>query len=103
MPGRGKRGKPPGGFPLFPPPLEIARGDFHIPTAPATRRAFPPAKRQSLDDAGLFRHHQDSSVASLRFGTLKVIGFAQESVIGFAGIRIVTDRASVRVFNVPFG
>jgi hypothetical protein len=32
MTGRGKRGKPKTGFPLFPPPLEIA-SDFHIPTA----------------------------------------------------------------------
>ena len=32
MTGRGKRGKPKTGFPLFPPPLEIA-SDSHIPTA----------------------------------------------------------------------
>jgi len=30
---RGKRGNPKPGFPLFPPPLEIA-DDFHIPTGP---------------------------------------------------------------------
>src|SRR6202453_3680646 len=33
MPVRGKRGNPKPGFPLFPPPLEIA-DDFHIPTGP---------------------------------------------------------------------
>jgi hypothetical protein len=32
MPGRGKRGNPKVGFPLFPPPLEIAKRDSHIPT-----------------------------------------------------------------------
>src|ERR1700677_4352622 len=32
-PVRGKRGNPKPGFPLFPPPLEIA-DDFHIPTGP---------------------------------------------------------------------
>ena len=40
MTGRGKRGKPKTGFPLFPPPLEIA-SDFHIPTASATTLFFP--------------------------------------------------------------
>ena len=32
----GKRGKPKTGFPRFPQPLEIAKRDSHIPTAPAT-------------------------------------------------------------------
>lgn len=36
MPGRGKRGKPNSGFPLFPPPLEIARRA--ISTFPQRRR-----------------------------------------------------------------
>ena len=35
MPGRGKRGKPNGGFPRFPQPLEIA---VAIPTFPQRRR-----------------------------------------------------------------
>src|ERR1019366_3834164 len=37
MTGRGKRGKPKNGFPLFPPPLEIPQKqrDSHIPTATA--------------------------------------------------------------------
>ena len=40
MPGHGKRGKPPSGFPPFPQPLEIAMA---IPTFPQLRRlSLPP-------------------------------------------------------------
>ncbi len=39
MPGRGKRGKPNCGFPLFPPPLEIANSA--ISTFPQRRRRLP--------------------------------------------------------------
>ena len=38
MPRRGKRGKPNGGFPSFPPALgNRQHRDYHIPTGPATR------------------------------------------------------------------
>jgi len=62
MPGRGKSGKPNCGFPLFPPPLEIATSA--IPTFPQRRLRLPLSSQQKQKQnrlLALFARSQPSS------------------------------------------
>jgi hypothetical protein len=80
----GKRGNPKPGFPLFPPPLEIAGGDSHIPTGPTilfilTQGGQTPSGKSVTHVAGLKCHlcprpymPTNRPVAALELGRLGI-------------------------------
>jgi hypothetical protein len=115
MTGGGKRGKPKTGFPLFPPPLEIAARFPHShrsggePSSPRFARFRSVASGSENKRRFLTKPITSGIIetpASLRsewvIGRRQelVIGFIQESLIGFAGIcsRLATLVAAATTF-----
>lgn len=70
MPGRGKRGKPTPGFPLFPPPLEIAARFPHSHRPDESRGKVEIQNQDSHFPTAvlsLFQLHQKGGLAADRF------------------------------------